>query len=85
MINKNTPIDWKCESLKYKIEIIHGFGFKSEFFKSFGTYSLTTPGNFYEEGGFKKLDDKQKFYDGPVSFLLYTKNRRYDHSNDRTI
>ena len=74
MINKNTPTDWKCESLKYKIEIIHGFGFKSEFFKSFGIYSLTTPGNFYEEGGFKKLDDKQKFYDGPVSsyYILKT-------------
>jgi type I restriction enzyme, S subunit len=61
------PNDWKYETLKGKIDIIHGYGFKSKYFKSRGNYILTTPGNFYEEGGFKELGKKQKFYDGIVS------------------
>ena len=49
------------------VAILHGFGFQSRYFTSRGKYRLTTPGNFYEAGGFRDIGDKQKFYDGPLS------------------
>ena len=66
------PEDWKCESLAGKILITHGFGFQSQYFSSQGSYHLTTPGNFYEEGGFRELGEKQKYYEGsfPDGYLL---------------
>jgi type I restriction enzyme, S subunit len=66
------PNDWRCETLKGKIEIIHGFAFLGQHFKSQGLYRLTTPGHFYENGGFRDIGDKQKYYDGtfPDSYLL---------------
>ncbi|MCT7958490.1 restriction endonuclease subunit S [Laspinema palackyanum] len=60
------PEDWECESLIDKIVITHGFGFQSRYFCSQGLYNLTTPGNFYEEGGFREIGEKQKYYDGPL-------------------
>ena len=71
-VEKEIPHDWKLGQLKGKIEIIHGYGFKSQYFKPKGNYILTTPGNFYEKGGFKELGEKQKFYDGivPTGYLL---------------
>ena len=48
------------------ISIKHGFAFASEHFGSEGPFVLLTPGNFLEGGGFRWLDEKQKFYDGPV-------------------
>lgn len=54
------------------ISIKHGFAFGSEHFSSEGPFVLLTPGNFLEEGGFRWLDEKQKFFDGPVpkDFIL---------------
>jgi type I restriction enzyme S subunit len=54
------------------ISIKHGFAFASEHFGSEGPFVLLTPGNFLEGGGFRWLEDKQKFYDGPVpeDFIL---------------
>ena len=60
------PDDWKCEHLRDKIVITHGFGFKSQYFCSQGLYWLTTPGNFYEDGGFREIGEKQKYYNGPL-------------------
>jgi type I restriction enzyme S subunit len=50
----------------------HGFAFKSQFFDSEGSYFLLTPGNFYEEGGFRDVGVKQKHYTGevPDGFVL---------------
>jgi type I restriction enzyme, S subunit len=60
------PEDWDAQDLNGRVAILHGFGFKSEYFTDAGEFRLTTPGNFYESGGFRDLADKQKFYDGPV-------------------
>ncbi|WP_369291033.1 restriction endonuclease subunit S [Burkholderia pseudomallei] len=53
------------------VEIKHGFAFSSQYFKPNGPYILLTPGNFYEEGGYK-VRSEQKHYDGPVpaAFVL---------------
>jgi type I restriction enzyme, S subunit len=50
----------------------HGFAFKSEFFTEESGYVLLTPGNFYEEGGYRDRGHKQKHYEGkfPNEFLL---------------
>jgi type I restriction enzyme S subunit len=47
-------------------KVKHGYAFKSEFFSDSGNYVVVTPGNFFDEGGFKKKGDKEKFYTGPV-------------------
>jgi len=60
------PKDWTAAPLKGKVAMAHGFPFASEHFTSYGPYRLTTPGHFYEEGGFRDIGDKQKHYDGPV-------------------
>jgi type I restriction enzyme, S subunit len=60
------PEDWRAESLKGKIEITHGYAFESKDFVSFGSYRLTTPGHFYETGGFREIGDKQKYCLDPV-------------------
>ena len=60
------PEDWGEAPLKGKINIAHGFAFASEHFASHGPYRLTTPGHFYEAGGFRVIADKQKYYVGPV-------------------
>jgi type I restriction enzyme S subunit len=54
------------------IEIKHGFAFEGQYFVEEGPYVLLTPGNFEEAGGFRRRDDKQKHYDGPVpsEFIL---------------
>jgi type I restriction enzyme S subunit len=50
----------------------HGFAFKSEFFVPISDYILLTPGNFYEEGGYRDRGSKQKYYQGdfPAEYLL---------------
>ncbi len=60
------PEDWQAVQLRQKIEISHGFPFASQHFVEHGRYILTTPGNFYEDGGFKYLGAKQKYYTGPI-------------------
>ena len=44
---------WVEKPLSALVEIKHGFAFRSEYFKSEGKYVLLTPGNFYEEGGYR--------------------------------
>jgi len=57
---------WTESTLHEKIFVKHGFPFKSEYFAETGDYILLTPGNFFEEGGFKRQPGKEKFYDGPI-------------------
>ena len=57
---------YPLESLRNKLSIKHGFPFKSEFFSDSGKYIVLTPGNFFEEGGFKRQIGKEKFYTGEV-------------------
>ena len=60
------PEDWEVKPLAGLAAILHGFGFQSEYFTTFGKYRLATPGHFHEAGGFRDVGDKQKFYDGPL-------------------
>lgn len=52
--------------LRQFIDIKHGFAFSSDFYADSGHYVLLTPGNFREEGGFRWLAEKQKYYSGDV-------------------
>ncbi len=58
--------NWKEATFSELCEIKHGFAFKSKFFSSSGDHVLLTPGNFYEEGGYRDRGDKQKYYMGSV-------------------
>ena len=57
--------DRKLTSLRSKIHVKHGFPFKGEHFKNSGPYVVLTPGNFHEEGGFKRNAGKDKCYAEP--------------------
>lgn len=50
----------------------HGFAFKGEYFCDKSEFLLLTPGNFFEEGGYRERGQKQKYYDGvfPEEYLL---------------
>lgn len=48
------------------IEVQHGYAFESTGFQEFGEFALLTPGNFYEEGGFRRQGAQQKRYTGVV-------------------
>lgn len=61
------PEGWKETTFNGLITIKHGFAFKSEFFTDKGKYAILTPGNFYENGGFKYNLNKQKYYNGSFS------------------
>lgn len=60
------PEGWSSSKLGEHVAIKHGFAFSSEYFTDEGDDILLTPGNFFEEGGFRFLGQKQKRYQGPV-------------------
>src|SRR5881397_3955144 len=60
------PEDWNVRPLKGQVSIAHGFVFVSQYFSSSGAFRLTTPGHSHEEGGFRDIGDKQKYYAGPI-------------------
>ena len=66
------PKGWHSTLIGDLISIKNGFAFKSEYFCKGGEYILLTPGNFYERGGYRDREDKQKYYTGPVpkGFIL---------------
>ncbi len=53
------------------LTVKHGWAFKGEFFSEVGEQSLLTPGNFYEKGGFKPNNGKERYYSGeyPAEYL----------------
>lgn len=57
---------WKSMPISELCHIKHGFPFKSEFFSNKGEYVVLTPGNFYESGGYRDRNEKQKFYSGEI-------------------
>ena len=71
LLDPNQP-GWRSRSLSELISIKHGFAFKSEYFTNDGAYVLLTPGNFFEDGGFRDRGEKQKYYVGdiPDGFIL---------------
>jgi type I restriction enzyme S subunit len=61
------PWSWAWTRLGEIAHIKHGFAFKSQLFTSEPTlFVLTTPGNFYEKGGFRDRGSKTKYYRGQV-------------------
>ncbi|WP_448041394.1 restriction endonuclease subunit S [Bradyrhizobium liaoningense] len=64
--------DWTECPLGELVEIKHGFAFEGKHFRSEGDYVLLTPGNFFEEGGYRDRGEKQKYYVGeiPEGFIL---------------
>jgi type I restriction enzyme S subunit len=57
---------WHCRKLGELLEVKHGFAFPGEYFSANGTHIVVTPGSFYDGGGFKRKEDKEKWYRGPV-------------------
>lgn len=60
------PMGWSFEPIGELLTVKHGFAFKSEHFADKGRYTLLTPGNFCESGGYRDRGDKQKYYTGPL-------------------
>ncbi len=71
-IFSNPGPDWERKTLGELAEIKHGYAFKSQYFSEAGEFVLLTPGNFYEEGGYRDRGEKQKYYTGeiPEDFIL---------------
>ena len=65
-------MDWKETTLGELVHIKHGWAFKGEFFAEDGEKIVVTPGNFFEEGGFRLREGKEKFYTDtfPTEYLL---------------
>jgi type I restriction enzyme S subunit len=66
------PKGWGKSSIGGHINIKHGFAFKSEYFVDISDYILLTPGNYFEQGGYKHQGIKQKYYEGeiPEGYIL---------------
>lgn len=62
---------------KYKLgellSVKHGWAFKGVYFSDNGKQSILTPGNFYDRGGFKRNDEKDRYYTGeyPEEYLCH--------------
>ncbi|MEP6755925.1 MAG: restriction endonuclease subunit S, partial [Chthonomonadales bacterium] len=57
---------WMEARLSALSDIKHGFAFEGKYFAESGPYTLLTPGNFFEKGGYRHRGEKQKYYSGPV-------------------
>jgi type I restriction enzyme S subunit len=66
------PEDWDVSTLNGKVTITHGFAFSSRHFSTHGPFRLTTPGHFFEQGGFREIGEKQKYFTGevPTDYIL---------------
>lgn len=55
------------------LSVKHGWSFKGEYFSERGEQCLLTPGNFYEKGGFKPNNGKERYYTGkyPEEYLCH--------------
>ena len=60
----------KCK-LGECLTVKHGWAFKGRFFREEGQQCILTPGNFYEKGGFKPNNGKERYYSGtyPEEYL----------------
>lgn len=57
--------DWPVVELGRHLRVKHGLAFRGEYFGHSGDFIVLTPGNFYDEGGFKSKDGGEKFYTAP--------------------
>jgi type I restriction enzyme, S subunit len=58
--------EWERKRFSDLCDIKHGYAFEGEFFSNEGDYVLLTPGNFYEEGGYRDRGTQQKYYVGEI-------------------
>jgi type I restriction enzyme S subunit len=65
-------MSWSQHKLGELIRIKHGFAFKSRYFSNEGEHVLLTPGNFHEEGGFRRRTQKDRYFVGdiPEDYIL---------------
>jgi type I restriction enzyme S subunit len=63
---------WREVELGDGLDVLHGYAFQGEHFHDEGDLVVLTPGNFFDAGGFKRKNGKEKYYDGtfPERFLL---------------
>jgi type I restriction enzyme S subunit len=61
-----TTAAWRECTLGDVLIIKHGFAFLGKHFSNTGSHIVLTPGNFFDEGGFKYKGDKEKWYNGPI-------------------
>lgn len=57
---------WHRCKLGDLLDIKHGFAFLGQHFADSGSHIVLTPGNFFDEGGFKHKGKKEKWYRGPI-------------------
>lgn len=61
------PQGWEWARVGDLLSLKNGYAFKSKYFiEKTSEFILTTPGNFYEEGGFRHRGEKTKYYEGPI-------------------
>lgn len=58
--------EWEEKSFSEICDIKHGYAFEGEFYSNEGEYVLLTPGNFYEQGGYRDRGENQKYYTGEI-------------------
>jgi type I restriction enzyme S subunit len=58
--------EWRDCTLGDLVDVRHGVAFLGEHFGSTGSHIVLTPGNFFDEGGFKSKGDNEKWYNGPI-------------------
>ena len=65
-------MSWEETTIGEFVDIKHGFAFKSKNFSDAGTHIVLTPGNCFNDGGFKSKGDKEKWHlgDFPSEYLL---------------
>ncbi len=66
--------EWVATPFSELCDIKHGYAFESEFFSNEGEHVLLTPGNFYEQGGYRDRGKLQKYFNGeiPADYVLAT-------------
>jgi type I restriction enzyme S subunit len=57
---------WEKKPFSDLCDVKHGYAFESEFFSNEGEYVLLTPGNFYEQGGYRDRGELQKYFTGEI-------------------
>jgi type I restriction enzyme S subunit len=57
---------WRQCRLGDLLEIKHGYAFLGQYFGRGGSHIVLTPGNFFDEGGFKDKGENEKRYSGPI-------------------
>ncbi len=63
---------WTTCTIGDCLDVKHGYAFEGQYFSDKGSYVVLTPGNFFEEGGFRFRPEKERFYsiEPPSEYIL---------------